>query len=342
VTFAPNTPGRSGSRPDAPAPWPLLARLPHAGAQANAAAETSPFAEWDLPRSYQPAGREASPPPANARSLDALPRRQPASDRPATHASDPPHAFVHAYHLPEFDGGSAEARTVPPPARRDYLRIDAADARLGKPAVARPPHTALASRAYRWHEALAPHAGVAATAALILSATLLYWLTAGRTSPGSDRDNAFDQQNAWSSETSLDAQIGYDSGPPASVGDSYSVPPATAEIPHIAAAAPPTVTATAAPQTPPNVDPTDKPQPSAETTPPSTPAAAAVAPAQPSAPIPVESPETQEADPITPTPTSAPYPVTDYLSFDFGLPTEEPSTAAAPADVSAPTAAAGK
>lgn len=179
----------------------------------------------------------------------------------------------------------------------------------------------------RWHAAAAPYAGVAVTAALIVTASLLYWLTVGRPQASFNGDELFDSQNSWSSETP--------SAPPMSAIDrpeerplavlASPSPSAAVEAPRVADAAAvasePLPEATASTPVE-STKPSDGPAMSSG--------------AEPSAPATEPAPPVAAA-PITPTPHTLPYPTTDYPWFEFGLPGAAPE--APPATASSAAAA---
>jgi hypothetical protein len=212
--------GRVAAGADEPFQWPLLARLPRAG--------RAPVA---VQRPAAPKMRhgETAPTAANP-ALAVLNQRPPASQRAPHAAAMSPHVVPEAYDWPDLDDSARAAERLPAP-RREYLRIDAPDQRLGRVANRRTADQSLAARAYRWHSALAPHAGVAMTVALILSATLLYWLTLGQGSAGGDFEDILDKQNTWSSEAPLEPKIAVDQPAPGEVKPRFDV---AAQPPHAA------------------------------------------------------------------------------------------------------------
>ena len=297
MSFEPNIAGgRVPARVDEPLEWPLLARLPFAGRGAI---------------SPQPAPAPRSPhaqvaPSAVSPAIDLLNRRPTANLRSQHAVGSSPRVVPEAYEWPELEGGAAPTERPPAP-RREYLRIDAADGRLGRGTSRRPANHSLAARAYRWHAALAPHAGVAATVVLILSATLLYWLTLGQGRTGGAYENILDRENSWSNDAPLESKIAVHQQEADASGPSFDLTPPSSEFPRVAkAAAEPTLSAA---------------QPTSE--------APIAAPAAPAAD---EPPSTDnESAAITPTPHTAPYPVTEYVSLDLALADAvEPVAAAEP------------
>jgi hypothetical protein len=243
--------------------------------------------------------------------LHVLHHRQATRARSGAVGTASPQLNVEAYQWPDLDAAPTANRSPAP--GREYLRLDAPDQRLGRRVQSPRTNSSLATRAYQWHAALGPHAGVAVTVALILSATLLYWLTLGQGRPAGDYEDILNQENAWSSETTLESRIAVD--PPGS-----DPPEPSLDFPQ-PSSAPPRI-ADAAGQ--PTISPT---QPSDQT-----PVAAVAAPATNDTPGAVD-----ESAAVTPTPNTLPYPVTDYVSLDFALlGAVEPAVATQPASPEAP------
>ena len=323
MSFEPNTAGgRIAPRAGEPLQWPLLARLPHAGRASGAAERASyPAAPPEPGRLPSLIAKDTDPLSLYAENaarvsnpaLDLLNRRQTAQPPGQAAAIKPPHVAVAAYDWPELDGDALPADRTPPP-RREYLRVDAPDARHVHGTHGRQVKDSLAARAFQWHSAFAPHAGVAVTVALILSATLLYWLTLGNGRTAVDYDNFLDPQNTWSSEDPLQSRIAAEDQAARAAGPSFELAPSSSPFPRMAEAAP----ETASPEIQPSV---------------SEPVAAVdAAPNEESTP-------SDESAAITPTPSSAPYPVTDYVSLDFALPgAVEPVAASEPAATAPPAA----
>jgi hypothetical protein len=249
--------------------------------------------------------------------VDLLNRRPQASLHAQHAGGSSPRIVAEAYQWPELDDRAAPAERAPAP-RHEYLRIDPADQRPVRGAARRQPNHSLAARAYRWHTTLAPHAGVAATVVLILSATMLYWFTIGQGRNGGAYEDILDHQNSWSSDAPLQSRIAVDERPIEASRLSVDFAAPSPEFPRVAEApAEPSLSAA---------------QPSGQP-----PEAAGEAPASADT-----SSADQESAAVTPTPNAAPYPVTEYVSLDLALPgAVEPVVVAEPpaAEVAAEPAA---
>jgi hypothetical protein len=296
VSFEPNIAGdRVTARIDEPLEWPLLARLPRVG-RGICVAHPAPAAPPLV-------GVDSSP--ANP-GIDMLHRRPMANRHGQQTVGGPPRVVAEAFEWPDVDGGAAPTERLPVPPR-EYLRIDPADVRPGRGTHRRPPSHSLAARAYRWHAALAPHAGVAATVILILSATLLYWLTIGPGRTAGAYEDILDQQHTWSNDSPRESEIAVDQQNADAWGRSFDFTAPSSAFPRVAdAAAEPSLSAA---------------EPGGEA-----PVAAVESPASSEAPN-----GDDESAAVTPTPHTAPYPVTEYVSLDQALPgAVEPVTAVVP------------
>lgn len=340
VSFDPNLDGPFApvrvASGDHPPEWPVLARLPLVGPRPATSGERLPtYAALEPANPAAAAVRMAAP----LRIVEAEPVNVPA-DRATTHYAmriDPPQfrgqaivaeptvvgARRQGWTLADEPALPVELITPPAPPRRAQYRVDPAEDRFGGAHLPRrQPDDSLASRIAWSHAALAPYAGVTVMAALILTASLLYWLTVGGQQSAIDGDAVMDSQNSWSSETPV--------GPPVSAVDEpldheiqeLSDPPSTPDSPRVADAA------VVAPETstpaPPRVDPSARSE------------GPALSSGEPPSPA-IKSAAPIAAAPITPTPHDLPYPVTDYPWFEFSL--TPPNSAVPPA--AAQSAAAG-
>jgi hypothetical protein len=299
--------GGQDARSNEPPAWPVLARFPHVGRQAASVDRAPTFSEVEHLPVISDGERLAAP----AHWADAT--------RAA--AAEPSPALT--YDWPEFDRkpvAEAPGRS----AKREYLRIDAASA-LGDRRERLAPRApeAMAARVFQWHAAFGPHAGVAATVALILSATLLYWLTLGQPGGALDQQDLPGQPTVWSSETTAGAPPAVAEPPVVAPDHTADLAPAQEPIPRIAQANPPQsdddATASATPQEAPETVTTPEPKDDEQNT---------VSEAKPATTV----DETDSS--ITPTPTTAPYPVTDYPEFEFPT-TPTAATADAPTNAAA-------
>jgi hypothetical protein len=153
-----------------PLQWPVLARLPWVESGMEPIQEQCAVAS----NSYATARGQAEAEPRPALRLATLPAQAPPFP-PASRGNDT-----------EQDGPAHTASHTSIPQPKRQYRIDAGEGRIVAAAIGRsgfptaPHHSnSFASRLFQWHTALAPHAGVALSFFLALTAGLLYWRTLG-------------------------------------------------------------------------------------------------------------------------------------------------------------------
>jgi hypothetical protein len=194
----PGGPGRDAG-------WPVLASLPRVGRSDATRRESGPSfylespaeAEAPLRVDFGSAGLGDPWPFAvdaahEGRSVVAAPTTAP-TVAPAT--TDPPVAF--------------EGRRTSDTRPIRHYRIDEGSHSFsaGGGPHARRESESLSASQIRQHAALAPHMGAAATAALVISACLLYWLAAGRTGAGIDAAQPAELGAEWTPTGAVETQV---------------------------------------------------------------------------------------------------------------------------------------
>jgi len=303
VSFDPDQDGPFAARrvgpAEAPPQWTVLARIPAVGAHESALSATLPTYAALEPSGY---GEDAS--------LAAAPLR--VVEPPLPTRELPGEASSVRFDPPQHRGQAPRAEASASPYRREHYRLDPAEDRVrGSHGARRQSDETVSARMARWHASASPYAGVAVTATLIVTASLLYWLTVGRQQTASAVDEVFETPNYWSSETPMGPPVGAVIQPMRSLTEELAAPRlADATATATASTAESVVVVAERP-------PTKREAPDAE---PALGAASsggspAIEPPQPRSSTPIT------PKPITPTPHASPYPVTDFPWFEFDLPT---------------------
>lgn len=201
------TPGDAG--------WPVLASLPRVGQSDATRREPGPSfslesnAEADPPLQVDFGAAGLGDPWPFA--LDAAHEGRSVAVAPAT---APPVAPAATNPPPAFDRTRAsDARPM------NHYRIDRGSDSLF---AGRGPHApreseSLSASIFRLHSALAPHMGAAATAALVITACLLYWLAAGRTGAGMDAAQPAGLGAEWTPTGAVETRVPV-TAPPGGMG----------------------------------------------------------------------------------------------------------------------------
>ncbi len=217
--------------------WPVLARLPRVGPLARPPREPGPsFSSGSNAEAETPLRVDFGPTELGDHwrfAVDAAHEGRPMMTSPAT-ASTPATAAIEPPR--EFEATPVNDAQ---PAR--HYRVDRGVESLS---VGRGPHArreseSLSASIFRLHAALAPHMGAAATAALVITACLLYWLAAGRSGAGVDSAQPAELEAEWTPsggfETREPATAPSDGLDPsrevnAQAGASIAAPPAAARL----------------------------------------------------------------------------------------------------------------
>lgn len=210
MSFKPNsngpaTPRRVAGPADEGLKWPVLARLPLVG---GGVSRPSPV-RTSLPAPMTLAESVAAPAPAPA----PAPRTQRSQNLQRRSYIDPAHDAVRGYDGPPLsDAADAPAAIVVGSPSASRRRIDGPRRPLGAasvaPAESRLPEGArptLAAQLFQLHAKAAPHAGVLATAAMMLAAGVLCWLTFGQSHPTISYGDALQLPGHWPAERTTQA-----------------------------------------------------------------------------------------------------------------------------------------